>query len=263
MLTALPLLPCALQQAARGRIVQSQLKVMAGVLVGFALCTRVVVAEPPTYAVVVDAEPYGQLKDGQPVGAYVEIVRRLASEAGVGLSPVVMPFPRAIDVVSQGGHSITLMYANDTLDRSSRRLAVVTRVESVVLAASGQTFSSVKALASSRVLRLKGGCQDVAGVVGQQVFIDTDSLTDALRQLQERKAEGVCASRAALVHALRSGNSSIEHFGPVLTTGWRDVWLYASKSLPETSARRLRAAADALREKGELARIMREWGESP
>lgn len=213
-------------------------------------------------AALLEAPPYGFDRRGTPAGAYVDIVRAIAAESGHSIHITLVPFARAIASVNTGSDTLTLMFDNSRLAHKASRGALITQIDSVIVSGRGTAIDSIDKLASLKIGRMRGGCQDIERRFGNAVFHELDDHRQGARLLNAGRIDAICSTRGAIFTAFAAEGLPAPLASDVRVTSRREVWLFTAAAMPAATREQLNRAADALRARGEIERILERWGEA-
>jgi len=217
--------------------------------------------------IILNLPPFGMLdRDGRPTGISADLAAQLARETGFVLDPVMVPYPRAVAMMTSGEGELLISIPNSHLSALTRPLAHVFNGEVVVIGRPGLRLNGLADLRGKVVGQLRGAeylpAFDSDGAIRKH---ETISYQQSVQMLLEGRYDAMIGFRPAIFYALRSLGKPRSALGPALHLGEREVILYMSRrAARQDAAEPLARAMNALRERGVVKTVLdRYFGALP
>jgi polar amino acid transport system substrate-binding protein len=239
---------------------------LGGVL---ALCTpgacagkelRLIAAELPPYSYQVPSASVSE-QPGPGRGIVHDAVVEMARRVGHSGRIEYMPWFRAQEI-AQREPDVGILALTRSPEREDKYLWMVKVMDDdlVLVGAPGVEVSDLSKVRDRPVgvLASSGAEALVRGLGFSKVSPQREEWMNA-RRIKERRIDAWIAPRAMVIHAVREvrGNLDVLQFGQVIRTS--PIYLAASKSLPESEARKWQAAFAAMQSDGTMAAIRRRY----
>jgi ABC-type amino acid transport substrate-binding protein len=229
-----------------------------------ASATATATARPPRRLrlVALGVAPFGMVAaDGSASGLFVELARMLAEQSQLAIDSVVVPYPRALAMISSGEADLLISIANSRLESVVRPLASVFKGDIVAVGRAGTRINSLADLRGKVVGHIRGA-EYVAAFSADAAIRkhETSTIEQTVRMLLEGRYDAAIGFRDSMLYALRELGQPREKLGPMLELGQREVFLFMSqRSSHQDAAPALARAVDALREKGGIKALRERY----
>ena len=221
---------------------------------------RLLAAELPPYTYQVPSASVSE-QPGPGRGVIHDAVVEMARRVGHSGRIEYMPWFRAQEI-AQSEPNVGILALTRSPEREDKYLWMVkVMADDLVLAgAPGVDVSDLSKVKDRPVgvLASSGAEALVRGLAFSKVTPQREEWMNAKR-IKDRRIDAWVAPRAMVIHAMREvrGNLDVLQFGQVIRTS--ELYLAASKSLPEAEARKWQAAFAAMQADGSMTAIRRRY----
>ncbi|RFP08196.1 MULTISPECIES: ABC transporter substrate-binding protein [unclassified Duganella] len=222
-------------------------------------------AEPPEplRLVAADLPPYAIAAGGDSPGSLVEIAQELARRVGTPATVEFYPWQRAVVMTGVLPHIAVLPLTRTPEREHQFRWLVRLRQQNFVFVArhGSVDLRDPAALARRPIVVLRGSPhRQMLQSLNFGMVAECASVRECMRMVKKGVADATYGGEDIHRHAASlDGNREADFdFSPVFRSG--DVWLGGSLDFSEDDARKWRAAHEAMRADGTLARIQRKYG---
>lgn len=222
-------------------------------------------AEPPEplRLVAADLPPYAIAAGGDSPGSLVEVAQELARRLGTPAAVEFYPWQRALALTGVLPRTAVLPLTRTPEREAQYRWLVRLRQQHFVFVArhGSVDLRDLAALARRPVVVLRGSPhKQFLQSLNFGAVAECASVKDCMRMVRKGAADATYGGEDIHRHAanLDGSREADFDFSPVFRSG--DVWLGGSLDFSEDEARKWRAAYEALRADGTLARIQRKYG---
>ena len=221
---------------------------------------RLLAAELPPYTYQVPPASVSE-EPGPGRGVVHDAVVEMARRVGHSGRIEYLPWYRAQEI-AQTEPNVGILAVTRSPEREDKYLWLVKVMSDdlVLVGAPGVDVSDLSKVKERPVgvLYSSGAEALVRGLGFSKVSPQREEWMNAKR-LKDRRIDAWVAPRAMVIHAVREvrGNLDVLQFGQVIRVS--DLYLAASKNLPESEARKWRAAFAAMQADGTLAAIRRRY----
>jgi polar amino acid transport system substrate-binding protein len=221
---------------------------------------RLLAAELPPYTYQVPSASVSE-QPGPGRGIIHDAVVEMAKRVGHSGYIEYMPWFRAQEI-AQTEPNVGILALTRSPEREDKYLWMVKIISDdlVLVGAPGVDVSDLSKIKTRPVGVLLGSGAEalVRGLGFASVSPQREEWMNAKR-IKDRRIDAWVAPRAMVIHAMREvgGNLDVLQFGQVIRVS--DLYLAASKSLPESEARKWQAAFTAMEADGTMAAIRRRY----
>lgn len=213
--------------------------------------------------VAADLPPYAVAQGGASPGLLVEIVQDLARRLGTPVTVEFYPWQRALTMATVLPHIAVLPVTRTPEREALFRWLVRLHQQNFVFVAlrGGADVRDLTALRRQRLVVLRGSPHK--RVLQELDFIDVaecSTVRECMRMVKKGIADATYGGEDIHRNAAGAdGHREAEFdFSPAFRSG--DIWLAGSLDFSEEDSRKWRAALEAARADGTLARILRKYG---
>ena len=219
-------------------------------------------AASPLRLIILNLPPYGMLgADGQPAGICPDLAVLLAQETGLTLTPVLVPYPRALAMMASGEGDLIFSTSNSQLDGLARPLAKVLSGEAVLIGRAGLRLERLEDL-HGKVVGVLRGAQYLPAFDNDKAIRkhEITSYQQSLQMLLEGRFDAIIGIRDAIFFALRALGKPRAVLGAALPLTEREISLCISRHAahPEVGATLTRAIS-TLRERGAVRTVVERY----
>jgi ABC-type amino acid transport substrate-binding protein len=199
--------------------------------------------------------PFAMLRDGQPAGPLIDLVRDLARRVGLPDRVSILPALRWRFELLHGDHIAPFFTRTPEREKDYVWIAPIYRdcARFVTVGDHPPVVSLDDARRLGRIANVSAGSShDFLVAHGLTNLVAADSERQAAQTLTHGRADawfGLCSNQAI---ALARQPGIDPHFGPPLIDF--DLWIVGSKTIPDSLATRLRDAFAAMKANGDVAR---------
>lgn len=221
---------------------------------------RLLAAELPPYTFQVPSASVSE-QPGPGRGTVHDAVAEMARRVGQSQHIEYLPWYRAQEI-AQAEPDVGILALTRTPEREDkyRWMVKILTDDLVLVGAPGVDVSELSRVRDRPigVLANSGAEALVRGLGFTKVSPQREEWLNA-RRIRDRRIDAWLAPRAMVIHAVREvrGNLDVLQFGQIVRSS--EIWLAASKNVPESEARRWQAAFDAMRADGTWATIQRRY----
>jgi hypothetical protein len=215
----------------------------------------------PMLADVIDIAPWGHIgPEGQPVGVYASLFKRLSDLSACPLEQRLTPIPRAVTEVTRNVAQATIMLDRADLNAGAVELGEVTRLQIEVWLPNGSTLRSLDDLVGKTVGVLRGPTYHEAFDRDPRIKkIPVTSPINQLEMLSKGRLDAAIGVRENFISAMGSTSLRFETFASPIVLEQRKVKLWVSTSMRDTPcAVRLAKALTEVRRNGEVDKMLRD-----
>jgi len=220
----------------------------------------------PLRLVAADLPPYAAAQGGDSPGALVELAQEMARRVGAPATLEFYPWQRALALT--GVHARTLVVPlTRTPEREAQyRWLVRLRRQDFVFVGrhGGVDLRDPAALAARPVAVLRGSPHKrLLESLHFGAVAECASVRECMRMVSKGVVDATYGGEDIHRHAARLDgfHEADFDFSPVFRSG--DIWLAGSRDIGEDECRAWRAAHEAMRADGTLARMLRKYGLTP
>ncbi|MES2162944.1 MAG: transporter substrate-binding domain-containing protein [Pseudomonadota bacterium] len=235
------------------------------VLLGVLLAAAPARAEPPgpVRLVAADLPPYAIAAGGDSPGSMVEVAQELARRLGAPATVEFYPWQRALALTGVLPRTAVLpLTRTPERERHYRWLVRLRQQHFVFVARHGSVdLRDLAGLARRPVVVLRGSPHKrTLQEMNFSTVAECASVRECMRMVSKGVADATYGGEDIHRYAANAdGNREADFdFSAIVRSG--DVWLGGSLDFSEDEARKWRAAYEALRADGTLARIQRKYG---
>ncbi|GJJ02265.1 ABC transporter substrate-binding protein [Duganella rhizosphaerae] len=241
-------------------------KLATALLCALALLARAESPEP-LRLVAADLPPYAVAAGGDSPGSLVEIVQELARRVGTPATVEFYPWQRALALTGVLPHTAVLPLTRTPEREPQYRWLVRLRQQNFVFVArhgsiDPRELRDPAGLARRRPIAVLRGSphKQVLQSLNFSAVAECASVRECMRMVTKGVADATYGGEDIHRHAANlDGHREADFdFSPVFRSG--DIWLGGSLDFSEDEARKWRAAYEAMRADGSLARIQRKYG---
>ena len=218
----------------------------------------------PLRLVVGEMPPYAMSDDPIGPGALVELTQELGRRVGEPVQVTFYPWTRAL-LASQQPRTLVLPLTR-TAERESkyRWMVKIYKQKYLFIGRHGDPqLGDPALLRNARVVVVRGTPHQRTLTDARYAHVsECTTIKECMRMVKKGIADATYGAEDVHRYAAKlDGNKESEfEFSPVFQTG--EVWLAGSTDLSEDEARKWRAALEAARTDGAIARILRKYGAS-
>ncbi len=225
-------------------------------------------APEPVRLVAADLPPYAIAAGGDSPGSLVEIVQELARRLGTPATVEFYPWQRALALTGVLPRTAVLPLTRTPERETQYRWLVRLRLQNFVFVArhgaiDPRELRDPAALARRSLVVLRGSPhRQMLQSLNFGMVAECATVRECMRMVRKGVADATYGGEDIHRHAAGlDGNREADFdFSPVIRSG--DVWLGGSLDFSEDEARKWRAAHEAMRADGTLARIQRKYGQA-
>lgn len=215
--------------------------------------------------VAADLPPYAIAAGGDRPGSLVEIVQELARRVGTPATVEFYPWQRALAMTAVLPHTAALPLTRTPEREAHYRWLVRLRLQNFVFVVRHGSFDlrDVAALAQRPVVVLRGSPHKrTLQAMHFSAVAECATVKECMRMVRKGLADATFGGEDIHRNAASlDGNREADFdFSPVVRSG--DIWLGGSLDFSDDEIRKWRAAHEAMRADGTLARIERKYGMS-
>lgn len=219
-------------------------------------------APEPLRLLAADLPPYAVAQDADHPGALVELAQEMARRVGAPATLAFYPWQRALALTAVQPRTLVLPLTR-TPEREAqfRWLVRLRRQDFVFVGRRGVDLRDPAALARRPVAVLRGSPHKrLLQSLHFAVVAECASVRECMRMVSTGVVDATYGGEDIHRHAARlDGRHEADFtFSPVFRSG--DVWLAGSLDLGQDEGRAWRAAHEAMRADGTLARLLRRYG---
>lgn len=193
---------------------------------------------------VIEIAPYGEIVGGKPTGIYVDFFKLFERETGEKINIQVVPFTRAIHDILSGTADLLMTASRTDVDEKAQRVCQPFTLPSIVFSPR-ETFKSWSAIENKKIIRIRGGCQDVElKMKGKIQFIEVKNVRQGLVMLYANRGDGLCADIHSIRLNLKRLGKSANEMRHAFQSSVRDIILYASAKVPADTVQKLKAVCE-------------------
>jgi len=195
-------------------------------------------------------------------GIFIDLLRDLALESGVGLSPIAVPFARAKAMLLSGDVDMMFAYESRQLQRAAPPLASLGEDELLLVGRRHVRFHSLGELSGRTVGHLRGAEYDPALYLEPDISrYETNNYEQGLHMLMLGRIDAFVIPGAALPCCLRRLGIARDQLGSIHVIRKSELSLYVSKSAGAAASRSgINHACELLRAKQRLRGFIRLYG---
>ncbi len=216
-------------------------------------------AKTLTFAVI-EVPPFGAAHAHHgPVGIYPDFLRAVSEEAGIPIKIVLVPFARAVSLVSSGAVDGTIMFETTGTEGRTVPLLALFETGLVVQSRPGLQLDSKADLIPRLIGRIRGGCQDLEkDTQARWRFYELDNQKQAVAMLKAGRIDAFCTVPEALAFAQGSihGGDAL-YDSDQITISRKKVWILINPAVSRDVQAKLARAGKRVRDGGKLATILR------
>lgn len=213
----------------------------------------------PLRLIILHLPPYGMLgPDGQAAGICPDLAVLLAQETGLALTPVLVPYPRALAMMASGEGDLIFSTQNSRLDGLARPLARAFKGEGVLIARAGVRLERLEDC-HGKVVGVLRGAQYLPAFDNDKAIRKHETITyqQSVQMLLEGRLDAIVGMREAIFYALRVLGKPRGVLGAPLPLVERDISLFISRhAARQEVAEPLTRAISALRERGAVKTVV-------
>jgi len=222
------------------------------------------VADPVRFSTI-DYAPYALTGDalGRD-GLIVDIVSVTAEQARLEHINSVLPISRVIKDLASGVADCGVFLQTGPSKAAYEQVAkIYDRFDTVIVARAGLTLTSVDDLKGSRLAIPRGSFEGSSILEDPEIkIVLTNDVAQSVALLVAGRVDAVSGTELSILYELSLLETGRDVLGEVFTYERQEMWLQCAKDqLPEIEVEGLRQAANALREGGAYADIMRAYTE--
>jgi len=238
--------------------------ILRSLLLAAALLCWAPMAAPtePLRLVVGEMPPYAMSDDPGGPGALVELTQELGRRVGAPLRVVFYPWTRALLAAQQPRTLVLPLTRTAEREPRYRWMARIHQQKYLFVGRHGdRQLDDPALLRNARVVVVRGTPhQRTLSEAHYAHVAECTTIRECLRMVKKGIADATYGAEDVHRYAARlDGNQESEFaFSPVFRRG--EVWLAGSTDISEDEARQWRAALEAARADGALARILRKYG---
>lgn len=219
-------------------------------------------AEPPLRLVAADLPPYAIAAGGDSPGSLVEIAQELARRVGTPATMEFYPWQRALALTAVLPRTAVLPLTRTPEREAHYRWLVRLRLQNFVFVAlhGSLDLRDVAALTRRPVAVLRGSPHKRAlQAMNFTSVVECASVRECMRMVRKGVVDATYGGEDIHRYAANvDGNHEADFdFSAIIRSG--DIWLGGSLDFTEDDARKWRAAHEAMRADGTLARIQRKY----
>lgn len=216
--------------------------------------------------VTIEGSPFGFMDaEGKPDGINVEVGNLIFEEAGLSYENTIVPFVRAIAMIESGEADFMIAFPNARLEAAATPVAIVARLENIVIGRTGTAFHTLKDLHGKTVASVRGAEYDSAFSADESIIKHrVNNYEHGLSMLLAARLDAIVGMKIGLYYQLDAMGGSRRQLGEPLALNKKSAWLFfARRSHDRKIATKLTNAVAVLNARDAIERIQVRYFGSP
>lgn len=206
--------------------------------------------------------PFGFTGDeGEPTGMMFEISNKIAEEAGLKYTNIIVPYARTILELRDGKADFVLRYSNDQLPAIAVPVTSIISMHNIILSREGISFKSLENLHGKIIGRVRGGKFDVNFDNDTAINkFEANDYEQMLQMLMKGRLDGVIGSNVGLYYSAKKVGITPEELSLPLYLNSKDFILHFSrKNFDINTMNKLKNSVEKLKRTSEFKKIVNKY----